>query len=71
MVQKGLISSISADGTTAVVTTYNGGAVSYALTVPFFLIGALSVNTPVVYVSFDDNTGIILSRMDGKGNEGG
>ena len=71
MVQKGLISSISADGTSAVVTPYNGGTVSYALTVPFFLIGALSVNTPVVYVSFDDNTGIILSRMDGKGNEGG
>lgn len=68
MVQKGKISAISADGRTVFVTPYVGSTVTAALTVPFFLKGALPVGTPVVYVTFDDNTGIILSRMDGEGN---
>lgn len=68
MVQKGKISAISTDGKTAFVTPYVGSTVTTPLTVPFFLIGALPVGTPVVYVTFGDNTGIVLSRMDGEGN---
>lgn len=66
MIQKGLISSIAADGLTAVVTPYNSGTVSHTLVIPALLIGALEVNTAVVYTFFPDNTGIIIARMDGK-----
>lgn len=66
MIQKGLISTIAANGMTAVVTPYNSGTVSHTLVVPAFLIGALEVNTAVVYAFFPDNTGIILARMDGE-----
>ena len=68
MVQKGKISAVSADGKTVFVTPYVGSTVTAPLTVPFFLIGALPVGTPVAFVAFNDNTGLILSRMDGEGN---
>ena len=70
MVKKGKVSTVSADGKTVTVTPYSGGIVTSALIVPFFLIGALPVNTPVVYTTFDDNTGIVLSRADGDWNHG-
>jgi hypothetical protein len=68
MVLKGKVSDVLTGGTTVTVTPYGGGVVTVPLTVPFFLIGALSVNTPVAYVVFEDNTGIILARMDGEWN---
>jgi hypothetical protein len=68
MVQKGKVSTVIDGGKAVTATPYAGGTVTVPLTVPAFLIGALSVNTPIAYVVFDDNTGIVLSRMDGAWN---
>lgn len=68
MVQKGKISSVLNDGKAVTVTPYVGSTVTNPITVPFFLVGALPVGTPVIYVVFEDNTGIVLSRMDGEWN---
>lgn len=70
MVQKGKISSISESGREATVTPYAGGVVTMPLVVPASLTGLLSVNLPVLYVTFNDNTGIILGRADGSGGAG-
>lgn len=67
-IQKGKVSSLAGDGKTVSVTPYNGGIVTPQLTVPFFLIGAVPVNTEVTYVLFEDNTGTVLGRMDGEWN---
>ncbi len=71
MVRKGKVSAIFDGGNFVTVAPYGGGVVSVKLPVPMFLIGELPVGTPVVYVLFEDNTGIILSRMDGYGRYGG
>ena len=68
MVLKGKVSAVINGGAAVTVTPYGGGVVTVALTVPFFLIGVLDVNTPVAYVTFEDNTGIVLARMDGEWN---
>lgn len=70
MIQKGMVSSVLNSGAIVMATPYNGGTVSVPLAVPFFLNGALPVNTPIVYAVFPDNTGIVLSRMDGYGTAG-
>jgi hypothetical protein len=69
MVQKGKVSTVLNGGKAVTVTPYAGSTVTAPLTVPFFLVGVLPVGTPVAYVVFDDNTGIVLSRMDGEWNE--
>lgn len=69
MVQKGKVSTVVDGGMAVTVTPYAGGTVTSNLTVPFFLVGALPIGTPVAYVVFEDNTGIVLSRMDGAWNE--
>ena len=69
MIQKGKITAVLNGGKAVTVTPYGGSTVTAPITVPFFLIGALPVGTPVVYVHFADNTGIVLSRMDGEGNQ--
>lgn len=68
MVLKGKVSDVLNGGVAVTVTPYGGGVVTVPLTVPFFLIGALDVNIPVAYAIFEDNTGIILARMDGEWN---
>ena len=68
MVLKGKVSDVLNGGAAVTVTPYGGGVVTVPLTVPFFLIGALEVNIPVAYVLFEDNTGIVLARMDGEWN---
>lgn len=68
MIKKGKVSGILNDGAFVTVTPYGGGVVSVPLAVPFHLVDALPVGTPVVYVAFEDNTGVILSRMDGEWN---
>lgn len=68
MVLKGKVSDVLNGGTAVTVTPYGGGVVTIPLAVPFFLVGALNVNTPVTYVVFEDNTGVVLSRMDGEWN---
>jgi len=69
MIQKGKITAVLDGGRAVTVTPYGGSTVTASITVPFFLIGALQVGTPVVFVHFEDNTGIVLSRMDGEGNQ--
>lgn len=67
MVDKGKISTLKDGGTTAeVIPSQSSSAVTTTLTVPQLLQGNLSANTEVVYAVFDDNTGIILDRLDGK-----
>ena len=68
MVLKGKVSDVLNGGAAVTVTPHGGGVVTVPLTVPFFLIGALAVNIPVVYSIFEDNTGIVLARMDGEWN---
>lgn len=68
MVLKGKVSGVLNGGTAVTVTPYGGGVVTIPLTVPYFLVGALAINTPVVYMMFEDNTGLVLSRMDGEVN---
>ena len=69
MVQKGKISAVLSGGKAVTVTPYVGSVVTAPITVPFFLVGALPVGTPVAYAVFDDGTGIVLSRMDGEWNK--
>ena len=71
MVQKGRISSISESGRVVTVTPYSGGVVTTPLVVPESLDGLLSVNLPVLYVTFNDNTGVVLGRVDGSQSAGG
>ena len=70
MIQKGKVSAVLNGGRSVTITPYAGGTVTVPITVPAFLVDAVPVGTPVVYVVFDDNSGIVLSRMDGqwKGN---
>ena len=69
MIDKGMVSTVSADGKTAtVVPAFSGSSVTFPLVVPFFLAGSLTVKMPVVYATFPDNTGVILARMDGEWN---
>lgn len=67
-IQKGKVSSITADDMRVSVTPYSGGIVTPPLVVPFYLIGAVPVGTEVAYTIFDDNTGVIICRMDGGWN---
>ena len=68
LIQKGKVSTIEEDGKKVTATPYDGDTVTPALVVPYFLTNALPVNTPIVYVVFGDNTGVVLSRMDGDWN---
>ena len=67
-VSKGTISALHDGGKTAEVKPYLGNVVTPRLVVPFFLVGSLEVEMPVVYASFEDNTGVVLARMDGEWN---
>ena len=71
MVLKGKVSSVLNNGKMVTVTPYAGGTVTAPLVVQFFLVGALPINTPVAYTIFEDNTGIVLARMDGEWNHNG
>ena len=68
MIHKGKVSTVLEGGKSVTVTPYAGGAVTAGITVPGFLFGVLPVGTPVAYVVFEDNTGIVLGRMDGEWN---
>lgn len=68
MIYKGRVSAILDGGKKVTVTPYAGETVTFPLVVPFFLIGAVPVNTPVVYATFADNSGIIIARTDGEWN---
>ena len=68
MVNKGTVSTIGEAQKTVTVKPYTGDIVTVPLVVPFFLYGSLEVGMPVVYATFEDNTGIVLARMDGEWN---
>jgi hypothetical protein len=70
MIKKGKVSAVLDGGRLVTITPLSGGIVTAPLVVPFFLIGAVPVNTSVIYTVFDDNTGIVLARSDGAGNGG-
>ena len=65
MMNKGTVSAILEGGKKVSVKPYMGESVTVALVVPYFLENCLEVGMPVVYTTFDDNTGIVISRMDG------
>lgn len=67
-IEKGKISSVS-ETTASVVYGGARNVVTANLTVPFFLLGCLSVNDSVAFVQFDDGSGLILARMDGDWNK--
>lgn len=68
MINKGKVTGVIDGGKAVIVKPYRGDTVTPPLAVPFFLDGALPINTPVVYALFEDNTGAVLSRMDGEWN---
>ena len=67
-INKGKIASIS--GNTARVTPYDASAKPTAkITIPWHLRGSagnLKKGTAVVYVEFDDSTGLLIGRADGE-----
>ena len=65
MINKGTVSALLEGGKKINVKPYRGQIVTVDLVVPFFLFECLEVGMPVVYTTFDDNTGIVISRMDG------
>lgn len=65
---KGRVSAIHDGGKKVEVKPSTGEVVTARLVVPFFLFDDLPVGTEVVYASFDDNTGVVLARMDGEWN---
>lgn len=75
-IQKGTISSMegnldhNGDKTTArIFPNTSDGIVTRPLVIPWWLrgkMGNLTPGTEVVYVVFEDGTGLILSRMDGE-----
>lgn len=67
MVDKGTISTVSGK-TATVIPAFSDAPVSIELVVPFYLVACLEVGMPVVYAQFQDNTGVILARMDGEWN---
>ena len=67
-VSKGKISAIHDGGKTVEVKPYTGEVVTVRLVVPFFLFECLKIGMEVVYAAFEDNTGLVLARMDGEWN---
>ena len=68
MINKGTVSAILEGGKKVKVKPYTGEIVTVELVVPFFLFECLEIEMPVAYVTFEDNTGIVLTRMDGEWN---
>lgn len=71
LINKGKIGSI--EGNTARVVPMEAGARPTAkITIPWHLrgrTGELKKGTPVVYVEFEDSTGLLLGRADGEWGE--
>ena len=66
-IEKGKINSLDQDKHLAKVLT-ESGLITYDLVIPFYLrkeSGDLKKEDEVIFVVFDDNTGMILHRMDG------
>lgn len=69
MIEKGKVSAVLDGGNkVTVIPAFSPDVVTHTLAVPFFLLGCLDIDTEVVYCQFQDNTGIVLARMDGEWN---
>lgn len=68
MIGKGTISALLEGGKKVTIKPYLGEVVTPELVVPFFLFDCLTVGMPVVYAAFEDNSGVVLARMDGEWN---
>lgn len=69
MIEKGYISAILDGGKkVTVVPAFSSDVVSHELVVPFFLFECLAVKMEIVYCWFQDDTGMVLGRMDGEWN---
>ena len=68
-IYKGTVASL--DETAARVVPFGADAKPTAkITIPRELRGMLEKGTVVIYVEFDDATGLILARADGESNQG-
>lgn len=69
MIEKGYISAILEGGKkVTVIPAFSSDVVSHELVVPFFLYKSLAVKMEIVYCWFQDDTGMVLGRMDGDWN---
>lgn len=67
-INKGTIASIS-ENTARVVPSDDNSKPTARITIPWYLrgdAGQLKKGTEVVYVEFDDSTGLLLCRADGE-----
>lgn len=67
MLQKGVVSTIESDTTARVIPDLAKDVVSRPLIIPWWIngtMGKLLPGTEVLFVIFDDMTGVILSRLD-------
>ena len=71
MIYKGRVSAILDGGDLVAAVPYAGGVVTVPLVVPLNLKGLLPIGTPIIYILFEDNTGLVMSRMDGIMNSAG
>lgn len=70
-INKGTIASISGN-TARVIPTDAGAKPTSKITIPWHLRGStgnLSKGTTVIYVEFEDSTGLLLGRADGEWGE--
>ena len=67
-INKGKISEIKSKTVATVVPTFSSVPVTADLTIPWYLWEGLEIGMDVAYVQFPDNSGLILSRMDGEWN---
>lgn len=68
MCDKGKISALIDRTHATVIPSFSDAPVTIELVIPFFLLECLEVGMDVVYAQFQDNTGVILARMDGEWN---
>lgn len=69
MIDKGYVSSILDGGKkVTVIPATSGDVVTQPLTVPFFLLGTMKPRKEVVFCSFPDGTGLVLTALDGGWN---
>ncbi|MDD3139619.1 MAG: hypothetical protein PHX08_11690 [Lachnospiraceae bacterium] len=64
LINKGTVSSV--DGTTARIQPSINGGITMPLTIPARLRDVIKKKNEVVYVLFEDGTGIIIDRIDGE-----
>ena len=66
MIDKGVISAIKDGGSKAeVVPATSKSSVTTLLAVSEMLVDFIKVGDEVVYAMFDDNTGLVLAKLDG------